>query len=340
MSGEESSPDLTYPNLLTVTGKELAEGHTESRAFLAWVLRHYYRLDDLEVQDAICDGSDDKGIDGIYVDENEDRIDVFQSRIAKNPKKTLGDTQLKEFIGTLSQFDSPEGVEAIAVSTTNVELRGLIVSRELATLVRDGYTVRGVFVTNAKRDSNAQEILDRTPSVRLLDGPELQDSYVPADRPRSARGPFTFDVFGLDVATFPVGDGIQVTVASLAASDLVKLEGIAGGDLFEINVRQSLGRTKVNKDIAKSIGEPSEHKNFILYHNGITLICSVVDLDQPGKIVVDKYSVINGCQSLTALYDNRDDLSSELRILTRLVQIPDDHALIDKCPVSDFLRQL
>ena len=69
-----------------------------------WFLKNYYRLDEINAVDAVCDGMDDKGIDGIYVDHNLETVDVFQCKLVQNATKTLGDTQLKEFVGTLSQF--------------------------------------------------------------------------------------------------------------------------------------------------------------------------------------------------------------------------------------------
>ena len=74
---DEEALNLKYPDLLTLIGREVREGHSESRAFLVWVLRSLYRLDDIDAEDAICDGPDDKGVDGIYVDDNQNRIDVF-----------------------------------------------------------------------------------------------------------------------------------------------------------------------------------------------------------------------------------------------------------------------
>ncbi len=70
------------------------------------------------------------------------------------------------------------------------------------------------------------------------------------------------------------------------ATDLVCLEGLASGELFAPNVRQWLGRTKVNKDIAASISDHAEHKNLILYHNGVTFVCSEIDLSEPSKLTI------------------------------------------------------
>lgn len=89
--------DLGYPAILDRFGAHRAKGRAESRAFLAWFLEHYYHLDEQGSQDAVCDGPDDKGIDGIFVDDNLERVDVFQSKLYQNTQKTVGD---KSFAGS------------------------------------------------------------------------------------------------------------------------------------------------------------------------------------------------------------------------------------------------
>ena len=48
-------------------------------------------MDDTSADDAICDGSQDKGIDAIYVDELNEEIIVFQSKTVESANKTIGD---------------------------------------------------------------------------------------------------------------------------------------------------------------------------------------------------------------------------------------------------------
>lgn len=79
--------DLTYPNILGNFGQHMVPGRLESRAFLAWFLEHFYRLDENEAQDTVCDGPDDKGIDGIYINANLERVDVFQTKLYQNTEK-------------------------------------------------------------------------------------------------------------------------------------------------------------------------------------------------------------------------------------------------------------
>jgi len=98
------------------------------------------------------------------------------------------------------------------------------------------------------------------------------------------------------------------------------MQGIPNGELFAWNVRQWLRRTKVNKDIEQSIGQQGEHKYFPAFHNGLTVLCKNLALKKD-KLTISGYAVVNGCQSLTGLYENRKRLSSDLRILTKLVRV-------------------
>src|SRR5690242_267592 len=109
--------DLSYPKIVDNFGRHNIPGRTESRAFLGWFLENYYRLEEADAQDAICDGFDDKGIDGVYVDDNLEKITVFQTKLIQNEKKTLGDVALKEFAGSIDQFKSKEKVDRIAATT-------------------------------------------------------------------------------------------------------------------------------------------------------------------------------------------------------------------------------
>ncbi|HEY1574826.1 MAG TPA: hypothetical protein VGG05_26080, partial [Pseudonocardiaceae bacterium] len=145
-----TSLNLTYPGILEHFGKHRVPGRTESRSFLGWFLENYFRLEQLSVEDSICDGPDDKGVDGIYVDSTLEVIYVFQAKLMQKATKTLGDTALREFAGTLGQFDSPQGIKALADSTGNVELKNLILDEGLAVKTDTGYEVRGIFITNAK----------------------------------------------------------------------------------------------------------------------------------------------------------------------------------------------
>ncbi len=323
------SLDLDYPNIIENFRHFLVPGRTEAHAFLIWFLHNYFRLDEIEAIDAVCDGFDDKGIDGLYVDENLETIDVFQSKIVKNPDKTLGDSKLKEFIGTLTQFDDPDKVKEIAATTSNAELANLIVQQNIAKKITDGFEVKGIFVINIERDQNAIDYLDKCEEkIALFDKPSLESSYIPVGPSAPIGTPANFDIFGYDCAEYTM-ENARVVLAPLKGNELVSLDGISTGELFAWNVRGTLGRTKVNKDIGRSIEDQNEHKNFLLFHNGLTILCQSLEVEDD-KIGISDYSVVNGCQSLTSLFDHRNKITDDLRILTRLIELPPEHELAEK----------
>lgn len=321
--------DFSYPAILDHLVRHRVNGRTESRAFLAWFLENYYRLEDFEAQDCVCDGPDDRGIDGIYVNENLETVDVLQSKLLQNNSRTIGDTSLKEFVGTLAQFDDPDYIDEVERTTTNHELAALIREQRLADKVRQGYEVRGIFVTNSAADTSAARFASVQAALTVYDRDELHKAYIPEGRTDPIASKVEFDIVGFDASEYKIGPESRVVVAPLAATDLVKMAGIENQSLFDWNVRHSLGKTNVNKEIASSIKDTSEHQNFLLYHNGLTVLCGSLEKSED-RISISEYTVVNGCQSLTSLYENRDKLTSELRVLARMIEIPPGSDLAGK----------
>jgi AIPR protein len=320
---------LSYPAILQQFGAHTVKERTESRAFLAWFLENYYRLDEMEVSDCICDGRYDKGIDGMYVNDQLGQIDVFQTVIVQT-EKGLGDVSLKEFAGSLSQFKDKASVENLVKTSKNPALTSLLKSNEIARKVEEGFAVQGVFVTNAVRDDNAKDFLASHPSITLYDRDELEHSYTPLDKTAPIAKEMSFNIGSVPHMVYQLSAKVQMVIASLSAEDLVSMEGIASGELFAWNVRQFLGRkTKVNKDISKSIKSSTEHNLFPAFHNGLTILCERLEA-KADKITIGGYAVVNGCQSLSSLYENKKDITKELRIITKFINVPPNDPLATK----------
>lgn len=323
-----TSLDFNYPAVRNLLDNYLVPGRSESRAFLMWYLENYYRLDEADVQDAVCDGPDDKGIDAIYIDENLEQIDVLQCKLLQNNSRTIGDGSLREFVGTLAQFTDPKFVRSIISSTSNVELAGLLEDSDVAGLIEKGYSVKGIFVTNSTLDNNAIQYMSGQSPLEVFDRNKLQDLYVPFDLIEPIQGTVVFDTFENGVIEYQT-EKSKAIIAALPASILVTMEGIANQTLFDWNVRKSLGRTKVNRDIEKSVGNITEHPDFFLFHNGLTILCESLKTNGD-RIEISGYSVVNGCQSLTTLYNNRRNVSDQIKILTRIIEVSPETALAVK----------
>ncbi|NVM78676.1 hypothetical protein FHW83_004506 [Duganella sp. SG902] len=317
--------DLRYSALLARIKPYQSARRSESAAFLIWYLVNYYRLDELEATDCVCDQSGDKGIDGIYINEGAGTIDVFQSKISQRAAARVGDKQLREFAGTLTQFRSAPALQNLMASAGDAQANALIA--RLAVVDRLGeYEVRGVFVCNLELDANGAAFLAAHPAIKFAGIAELAESYISDQKDPIQSGVAEFDISGLTVADYVVDAGTSASIVPVLASDLIKLSGIADQSLFSVNVRADLGNTAVNRAIASSIRQHSLHKAFPLFHNGVTVLAKTVRHDED-TLRIEGYYVVNGCQSLNSLYDHRAMISPDLRLLTKFIQVEAGSAL-------------
>src|SRR5438105_1060917 len=122
-----------------------AAGRTKSAALLIWFLQTMYRLDDTDAQDAVCDRRADMGIDALTVNDDSEEVVLFQSKRKEKLPSTLGDSDLKAFVGASTQFRSKSNIEKLAASTENVELKNLLTTHDVAAKIDQGYSLRLIF---------------------------------------------------------------------------------------------------------------------------------------------------------------------------------------------------
>ena len=306
---------------------------TRSTALLAWFLETVWRLEPEEASDAICDGGGDKGIDALHVDDDVKEITILQSKHRSADHLTQGDNDLKNLVGTAVYFDGPDGVGALLSSGPNHELRRLVERLDLRKKLADGdYTVRLVFVTNGILDVAGRDyVAARTDQLPVLD--VWSRDRLAGIAARTATLRVGEGELPLEAASAPMiielPGAVRMAVAMIAAPDLVRLPGIEDLSIFQLNVRLGLGRTRINKELAKTIQDKAEHDLFCTYHNGMTLLTRKFSIEGT-ELKLDGVSVVNGCQSLLALHANRSSLSPALQILVRVVELGSQGELVDR----------
>lgn len=311
--------NLDYPAVLDHLEPHLASKRTESASFLVWYLENYYRLDPLDAVDTVCDQKGDKGVDGIYVNENENTIDVFQCKISQRSDRSVGDTSLKEFHGTLSQFENSSTIQNLIDSAGTTDVVRLIGRLDLINKI-DSYELRGIFVSNIDLDTNGASYLGSSPRMIFIGKQRLLETHISDQRTTPIAQTTRFDISGFTVSEYIVDSTTRAIIAPIKATELANLEGISDQSVFAYNVRGPLGKTQVNKDIVRSIKDPDSHRLFPLFHNGVTMICGSAK-EMEDKVEVSNYYVVNGCQSLSSLHENLVSLTDDLRILTKFIQI-------------------
>lgn len=317
-----------YPKMRQEASEFIIGGRSASSAFLIWFLENYFRLETVDAIDSVCDQSNDKGIDGIYTDDDDEIIYLFQSKFSPNDDQDQGDVDIRNFIGAREWFQSEETVQNLLNSTASRELKALV--QNLNIKDKTNYTKTSVFVTNKAFNTHAKEYIDITSNLESWDIEKLFQSYT-----YFVDEEIIFPVKELKISNQTkieyISDGVKVKVYSIPAKELVKLEGIQDRTLFYKNVRYGVGKTRVNKSIKDTIENAGEHNHFFLYHNGITIICDQIIEDPPHyKISLRNYAVINGCQSLLTFFENRTKLSNNLHVLVKIIEITPTSPLVKK----------
>jgi hypothetical protein len=302
----------------------------DNSAFLIWFLKNIFCLSEQESVDSVCDGRRDKGIDGIWVDENDEEIYIFQSEFSPNNDRDAGDSKIKEFSGTSTWFANETQVKKLLVALINLELSQRLISLRIADKVSRGYTVNYVYVTNKIFDINATEYLDTT-DIDAYDNNIIFGKYTYMVEDDILNTPKTLELSNSTAIIYNSAIDNFSIVLAIPVNQLLKLDGIQDHTLFSRNVRLWTGKTRVNKELANTIKDNSEHDNFFLYHNGISITCSDFDFDSSNnKIEISGYQVINGCQSLISFYQNSTNLSDRMLVLTKIIKVEPQSTLIQK----------
>lgn len=119
----------------------------------------------------------------------------------------------------------------------------------------------------------------------------------------------------------------QTIVALCDAEQLIHIleneDGMIRSNIFDANVRAYQGNTDVNNEIMKTLQNCPE--NFVLYNNGITIVCS--KLEHNGKTLqIATPQIVNGCQTCTSLFmahKKKIDLS-KVKVLIKTIETTDE----------------
>ncbi len=172
-----SALDLSYPNILELFPQHLDPKRTESASFLIWYFENYLRLDTTEAVDSVCDQRGDRGVDGIYINEDANTIEIYQSAISQRRNSTVGDTPLKEFEGTLKQFEAPAAIQNLQDTAGKAEVARLVARLDLINKVRT-CDVIGFYVTNIDLDANGSAYLKSHRGIRFLGATKLKNTFI------------------------------------------------------------------------------------------------------------------------------------------------------------------
>jgi hypothetical protein len=300
----------------------------DGQRFVAWYLRNIHLRDMIETKEDVTDGPDDKQIDAIVVDDDNSTVYVIQGKFVG--QGSVDAEPLREVLASWIQLTDLARLQ----ETGNQKLKRRL--SEVANALDDEYNVSFELIVTGPLTSSARDDLatfqarlaesDNFPAaIHLVDPEELQRRYeIALDR----ENPLLCHTFQLQADKYMKMDlgGTNVLLAAIPLKDCLAFPGIRDGTLFQKNVRQSLGlNNQVNKRIRDTIyGKNGNSRDFFFQHNGITAICSKLELKEGGGLTVRGLSVVNGCQSLNTILSCSEQVKTldDAYIMFRFYEIP------------------
>ena len=310
----------------------------DGQRFVAWYLRNIHNLDTIEAKDCITDGAGDKQIDAVYIDNDASVIYIIQGKFYSGD--TVNAEPLREVLSSWIQIKDLQKLQENANEKLKIKIN------EISTALEDDYEICFELITTSELTDSAKsdlatfqkEISEDTSlsaNLVLVDNETLKFKY---DEALNKNRPYINHEFNIDSSKcmeIMIG-GTKAVIAAIPLKECIRIPGIKDGSLFRKNVRQSLGTSnKVNKGIAATLKKDSE--DFFFLHNGITAICSQINL-KDGLLSVKELNVVNGCQSLSTIYSCSETVknSKDGYILFRFYEIsnPEKADKISTCTNS------
>ncbi|MBP2040134.1 AIPR family protein [Streptomyces avidinii] len=304
-----------------------------SRAVAATAIRRVTGWEHKACAEAVIDGSDDNGIDAVAV---VDGTQVWLVQAKWSDKGTAGfhTDAARGFVDGLRlleqrQFDAFNDklqpfapLLASAMGDTNLKINLVIAA-----------------VGNDPLSSHTVNILDRAVEDHHGHGPMLSYQLMgTGELLRQLREDRTPDPVNVKVKMpkwihrdipFPAYQG------SVAAGEIAGWYEDHGARLFSQNIRQSLGLTRINSGIEKTLTD--EPENFWYFNNGITILCDRIEPYYPDRrhpaypveLRLTHVSVVNGAQTVTSIHKAMQvtpDTVEDADVMVRVISLGDERA--------------
>lgn len=294
----------------------------------------------------IVDGSEDKQIDLIRIEDNEEELIINLYQVKKEsgfssntlihmknglkwifelPYEQLNDNKNKKFISKIKEIRShfaKYGMGSMIVKLNYVCMGnksdigiGSEFDQEYKSLY-DEYSVKG-FKNFEFNLIGVEEI------SQYIDLVNHRNKRINVDIPIvvNANIPSVIERYDKDIKSI---------ICTANAEDIAKLVLKDKGDiLFDKNIRKYLDkRGKVNKEIYKTCTSNDESDLFWYLNNGLTIICDKLDKSFIGSeytLKLENAQIINGCQTSTTLYQAfiKEELHSDTKLILRVYETRD-----------------
>lgn len=269
---------------------------------------HNSELEDDICADCVCDGSDDHGVDAIYVNHEKRSVTVVQSKFDSSGNGSIGRSEINDFLSSCKEILLEK------YSLFNSRFRRAEDDLDKAYDASYKYIFVFSYSGGSQLSTEVQNIIEQNTKELNYDiGPDATNiSIINLDNLRdfiSNPNSIKIDMDDVEVLQYGLSDHPLPAVHGIVTGDIVAHWWKNYGDgIFEKNIRGGLGDgSEVNQAIRDTLISRPEF--FYYFNNGVTIL---VDSFEPrrrnntnrresGGFDFKNMSVINGAQTISTI---------------------------------------
>ncbi len=291
--------DKTFFKELVKLGKDKSYGDDIANSFPAICLELFWthKLSDDDIENAIVAlETNDESIDGFFIDEENQEINIIQCKSCQSYKSRQA--LKKEWLAYLAA--APQKLKDHDYIDKHKNERIKEIAAEYIEADHNGYKTALHFF-HLGRCGN-KTVLEHHDNIKYYDWDKIKEEYQEYLSKDDRTEPEDIEI-NLSHDPIQASWGKHKTLISIMTGDeLINLRGQHRYKLFDKNLRFSLGKNKINKNITQTAkGEP---ELFYFYNNGITITSAGFKYKPTNsKLKIDYPQIINGAQTVNALYE-------------------------------------
>lgn len=311
-----------------------------SQAFGHFILKMLFGLTDEEALDCCTDGSDDNGIDAIYV-ESDKKVHFFQFKFpskANNINKGVSDEEVLKLCNGVQSFVSTDEI------FNKVSWNDLLKDKRQEFLEADICDLKLWIVRYSNQDlSNSSDAIinnymdkyyrETGNSIEFEKILAMECMNLYESRAKNIWPDFVLP-YSKTLTPF-TDEKASISSAYVSLKSIYDTFYSIQDMVFEGNVRFLSPNSKINDGIRETILTSPE--NFHLLNNGITIVCKgCSDINAKSYFNVKCGSIINGAQTVGTIINTLFSVTEEQRkqydksfVFVRIISFSNDNSLIN-----------
>ena len=303
---------------------ELDNKLQDYHAFIYWFIETAFGLPKDKILNSMCDGTHDKGVDAVIIDQIELKVTILQSKYERAGAQTqISDNEIKLLAAVKYYFESRASLNAAIINGNQVAKR--LMNEAFEAIRKKHFSLELILISTHKKAPQHDDLVYETlqfkeEEFKIYDYNRIMQYYYDKSRDFTpSLGVYNLPFVDADKAIIKTV-GHKSWVLTVTVDNLRSLYNKYEGNLFRKNVRNFLGKSRTNKKISETLNTDSA--NFWYYNNGITILCDKANIImEKGYIRLENPQVVNGCQTVMSIAKYDGELDGE--VMVRVIESTD-----------------